>query len=492
MRVFPLISFILFSNLLMSQNGFGNQWIFGRPGVVFPSGTILDFNENPREIVPIFKQMELEGSCAIMCDSVGKLLFYSNGCYIANANHQMMMNGDSIGKGFLESSYCNTGGSPLTQGIIALPKPGNDRLYYIFYTDIEAPYENQPFFPLAPVTIFYSLIDMDMDNGLGAVTIKNNILLQDTFSRDVMQAVRHANGKDWWIIVPKSHSNCYWTFLLQENGVNNPYLQCIGQDWGDKDINGQTVFAPNRKKYARFNYYYGLNLFDFDNASGLLSNPTHVGFGTDTFSSAGVAFSSNSRYLYASAYENLWQFDARANDLAASQILIATLNTPPNVPVPTRFNQARLAPDGKIYIAGNSGHTFLHVINHPNCYGQACDLQQYSIPLAAPNRYTMPNLPEFKQWNEADSCNTVNTIISQENGKSSTIKFYPNPTSAYISAEGLNTGDKIEFINIYGKLYKSITYTNDGISVLDLPDGTYFVHVSDEKSVIGNYLLIKL
>jgi hypothetical protein len=73
--------------------------------------------------------MELEGSCAIMCDSIGKLLFYSNDCYTANATHQMMANGDSIGLDLLQTSFCNTGGNPLTQGMIALPKPASDHLY---------------------------------------------------------------------------------------------------------------------------------------------------------------------------------------------------------------------------------------------------------------------------------------------------------------------------------------------------------------------------
>ncbi len=66
--------------------------------------------------------MELESTCAIMSDSMGKLLFYSNGCYIANASHQMMTNSDSLAHGLLESSFCNSGGNPLTQGMIALPK----------------------------------------------------------------------------------------------------------------------------------------------------------------------------------------------------------------------------------------------------------------------------------------------------------------------------------------------------------------------------------
>jgi hypothetical protein len=94
-----------------SQEGYGNQWIFGRFIDPQPSGIILNFQGDTLKIELIDKTMELEGSCAIMCDSIGKLLFYSNDCYIANATHQMMANGDSIGLDLLQTSFCNTGGN---------------------------------------------------------------------------------------------------------------------------------------------------------------------------------------------------------------------------------------------------------------------------------------------------------------------------------------------------------------------------------------------
>ena len=264
MRTILLFFILLIPFASYSQDGYGNQWIFGRFNDTQPSGTILNFNGDTLKIVPIDKPMELEGSCAIMCDSIGKLLFYSNGCYIANATHQMMVNGDSIGLGLLQTSFCNTGGNPIPQGMIALPKPGNNHLYYLFYTDISTPYEGQPFFPLAPVTLYCSVINMTLDNGLGAVVEKNKIILQDTFSRGLIQAERHANNKDWWIIMPKSHSNCYWTFRFTENGIDTVFKQCIGQIWGDDDSAGQSVFSPNSNQYARMNYSYGLSIFEFD------------------------------------------------------------------------------------------------------------------------------------------------------------------------------------------------------------------------------------
>ncbi|MBL7809649.1 MAG: hypothetical protein JNN28_17645 [Saprospiraceae bacterium] len=426
MRIFLISLLLVMPALSRSQNGYGNQWIFGSFNDPPPASTILNFNGDTLKIEPIEKPMELEGSCAIMCDSVGKLLFYSNGCYIANTTHQMMANGDSIGKGKLETSFCKTGGNPLNQGIIALPKPGSNHLFYLFYTDIGSPYFMQPFFPLAPVTMYYSIIDMTLENGLGAVVEKNKVIIQDTFARSMIQASRHFDGKSWWIIMPKSHSNCYWTLLLTENGIDTIFNQCVGQIWGDRDSQGQAVFSPNSKYYARFNYFYGLNIYNFNNITGSLSQPVVSDFGQDTFFLSGLAFSPNSRFVYTSTYNKLWQFDTRENDISTTRILIGELTTPPNIQVITHLNQAQVAPDGKIYIGGAGEFKHLHVINRPNCYGLECGLEQYALEMAGRSHYTMPNLPHFNYWNEADTCETasVNTIDGS-NHKS--IKIFPNP-----------------------------------------------------------------
>lgn len=474
----PLVSF--------SQDGYGNQWIFGRFDTPQPSGTILNFNGDTLKIEPINKPMELEGSCAIMCDSVGKLLFYSNGCYIANATHQMMVNGDSIGKGYLESSFCNTGGSPLTQGMIALPKPRSSHLYYLFYTDIDDPYSMQPFFPLAPVTLYYSVIDMAIEDGLGAVVEKNQVILQDTFARGRILAERHANGKDWWVVMPESHSNCYWTFLLSESGIDTVFKQCIGQIWGDNDPAGQAVFSPNELKYVRFNYPYGLNIFDFDNNMGMFSNPVNIGFGQDTFYFNGAAFSPNSRFIYASCYTKIWQFDTWASDISASRILIGELNTPPNILEKTSFNQARLAPDGKIYIAGTNSHNHLHIINRPNCYGSECDLQQYAIELAARNKYTMPNMPHYKHWNESDTCETVSTKTPFINYERS-VRLYPNPTNTRINVSCF--GGNPQLISVFSSVGENLIEVTPSeptlvLDVSTLPNGVYFVKIQFENQTI--------
>lgn len=91
--IITLKCFLVVSTI-KSQSGYGNQWLFGYFGNN-PSGVVLDFNDNPPIVVPVDKEMEIGSSSTIMCDTMGRLLFYSNGCYIANSTHQMMANGDA-------------------------------------------------------------------------------------------------------------------------------------------------------------------------------------------------------------------------------------------------------------------------------------------------------------------------------------------------------------------------------------------------------------
>jgi hypothetical protein len=48
---------------------------------------------------------------------------------------------------------------------------------------------------------YYSIIDMEMDGGNGAVLSSNNILSDGHL--EPFTAVRHGNGRDWWLVFPE-------------------------------------------------------------------------------------------------------------------------------------------------------------------------------------------------------------------------------------------------------------------------------------------------
>lgn len=313
---------IWISAICFGQSKRDYQWIMGYDYSQLPDQMIsMDFNYCPNYISHIntVGNFHMEGSNTSMSDEDGNLLFYSNGCYLVNKEGYIMENGDSINPGLIQDSFCDAGGSPYAQGVISIPAPGSDSLYYVFNLNMGLPYWLQdPFLGVAPERLYYQLIDMSQSNGLGKVVAKNQVAVQDTFARANIQAVKHANGIDWWVITPKSHSNCYFLTLVTAQGVQPSFLECEGKVWTDHDASGQAVFTPDAARYIRFNADNGLNIFDFDNETGDLSNPVLIEFPpSDTFYLGGASVSPNSRFLYASARKKLYQFDLQAQDIAS-------------------------------------------------------------------------------------------------------------------------------------------------------------------------------
>ena len=136
--IFLLIIYLGFIACLKGQGKWDYQWILG--GSSGGDGISMNFNFYSVSITYLQKEMVMEGANTSMCDAEGNLLFYSNGCFIANAAHEAMQNGDMINPGLIQDLYCPVGGNPLPQTVISLPAPGSDSLYYVFNLDLDDPY----------------------------------------------------------------------------------------------------------------------------------------------------------------------------------------------------------------------------------------------------------------------------------------------------------------------------------------------------------------
>ncbi|MFN0176133.1 MAG: T9SS type A sorting domain-containing protein [Saprospiraceae bacterium] len=422
-----------------------------------------------------------------MSDETGNLLFSSNGCKVINSQGEIMENGDSINPGLIQDIYCPSGGSPLIQGVIAIPSPEGDSIFYVFNVDFDQPYLlNTNFLGLAPQRLFYQKVDMAQDSGYGAVVLKNQIAVFDTLARGNIQAVKHTNGQDWWIIVPKSHSNCYFLVPVTSEGVQPAQLKCAGKIWNDQDLGAQVTFSPDSKKYIRFNAWNGLNIFDFDAATGDLYNPVHIDFSNDTINSiAGVAVSPNSKYLYVCARKNIYQFNLQGPDIETSKVKIATWDGYFN-PYATIFYLAALAPDGKIYISNTSSTYNLHVIHKPNCPGLSCQLEQHGIVLPSYNYATIPNLPHYNILDTSYDCDTsISTEVANAADK---LLLFPNPATDQLHIIGLEGNAVITIIDVSGKkvFLKKGAWPSKGQETIDISafaPGLYFVSVQQKGSV---------
>jgi PKD repeat protein len=399
----------IFAPFLIYSQKHDYVWLMGYDtSLIVPGGDglVMDFNETPVFIYYEQRDMNFQRTNASICDTAGNLLFYTNGIYIANAQHEPMENGEGLNPGQLTSDFAQYG-QPVPQAALILPLPESDSIFLLIHLNREYTGVVNP----STITeeLFYSKIDISANNGDGKVLEKNQLILNDTLDSGKLTTVRHANGRDWWLLVQKYDTNLFYRFLITPEGI----IQMSFQQIGDNLYSGlgQSVFSPDGSKYVHFttkNIALGqfVNIFNFDRCTGLLSDPRYVTY-NDTAWAGGVAVSPNSRYLYVSSYLYVYQFDLQAEDIAASKDTVAVYDGF-QAPFPTRFFMAQLAPDGKIYLNATNGVNILHVIHDPDQPGAACNFEQHGVQLPTYNAFSLPNFPNYRLGPlEGSLCDTL-------------------------------------------------------------------------------------
>lgn len=474
---------LLCTHYLCAQQ-YDNVWLLGYESSSDTSifgGTVLEFNTDSVNIFYQFRDMNFEITNTSLCDSLGNLLFYTNGIYVADSSHNPMENGEGLNPGEYADDHQNYG-YILDQGVLAIPKPGSQHLYYLFHASLDYPNSefdwHSPFF-------YYSVIDMSLNSGLGAVVEKNIVVIDDILSTGKITATRHANGVDWWILMRKYDSNKYYRILITSNGVTDYGIQEVGEVFNNGI--GQAFFSPDGSKYIIYNAKFIdegnlLNIYDFDRCSGLLSNPIHA-IVIDSAYALGGAVSPNSKYLYLSSYNYVYQFDLEANDILSTKDTVAIydgyeVEIAPGFGIPTRFNLMQLAPDGKIYINVPGGVNLMHVINNPDEGGEDCEVLQHSVTLPTYNARSIPNYPNYRLGELLDSpCDSlVNNLSIIEKSE---VKIHPNPVSLSLFIEfEYNALDKVCLFSAIGeKVYEEVLVRPEGhleIDVSKLPSGIYY------------------
>ncbi len=236
-----------------------------------------------------------------------------------------------------------------------------------------------------------------MSNSQGgfAATVKDQPVIEDTLSGGQLKPIRHANGRDWWLIVPRYKVNQYYIYLLDPTGIHLVNIQAIGPETNSQTVVSQAAVSPDGSKYCRFSAPGGLLVFDFDRCAGKLSNLNYGGSALDIYNcnGNGLAISPNSRYLYLALCDSLFQFDLAAQDLFASRQVVQTYFGPD--PLEGLMAFAQLAPDGKIYLVTGNGTLNAHIIHQPDEPGLACNAENGAIIFDTP-KVSYPNLPNFR------------------------------------------------------------------------------------------------
>ncbi len=342
---------------------FRKYWYFG-----YKAG--LRFDADGPKVLLDGELNSVEGT-AVATTYDGKLLFSTTGVVVFNRDHNPMPNGLGL-----------NGDYSTTQSAIIVPHPGDNSLYYVFTaaaSEVPGP------------GIQYSVVDMRADGGMGDVTIKNIPL--HTPALEKLAAVRHANGRDYWIISHGYGNNHFFAWLLTETGLAPvPVISRVGSVIsGTLGRLGYMKISPDGNTLASINHFLNLQVFDFDRNQGVLSLRYTLAL-PGSRGGYGVEFSPSGRFLYASIIQNthparLLQYDLEAGDSAS------IVNAAFQVSGEEHYSGALLlGPDNRIY-AAPMYNTCLHVIREPDKPGALCDFSPCALELGG--RYAIYGLPNF-------------------------------------------------------------------------------------------------
>ncbi|MEX0813507.1 MAG: gliding motility-associated C-terminal domain-containing protein [Chitinophagales bacterium] len=362
MRFIIVVFLILVSECTFAQ-GEANIWYFG-------SNAGVDFNGGAPVALTNGALNTIEG-CASISDKNGNLIFYTDGIFVYNRNHQQMPNGFGL-----------FGNPTAAQSGLIVPQPGNPNLFIVFTVDGAG----------GPNGFRYSEVDMTLDNGNGDVIAANKNTLLFAPSVEKLTAVKHDNGLDVWVLSHGLNNNRYYAYLVDCDGVNSPVISDIGSVEGAPGW-GYLTASPNGVKLASAMRTVGFELYDFDRSTGIVSNPINLGQGGSCY---GVAFSPNNNLLYGLSIQGgaLVQWNLQAGTPADIINSAQNLGAVPGTGTPYRGGAIQQGPDEKLYLP-DYGRPFLTAINNPNVVGPGCNVQPNAVNLQGRN--AILGLPPFIQ-----------------------------------------------------------------------------------------------
>jgi hypothetical protein len=363
MKTKLLTGLLIFLPFLGFSQGEWNNWYFG-----WLAAMTFNFG-NPVALNGSVMFQNADAGTVSLSDSLGDLLFYSNGWNgVWNKNNVQMPNSNGL-----------VGGWYGAQTVLAVPKVGDSGKYYLFTVGDVTP-------PI--VGLHYSLIDMSLQGGLGDIVagVKNIAIASGDSAVDCVSSVRHRNNKDIWVVVRKRgpHSK-YLSYLITASGIsaspvisptNLSKFMTRGGDLRISQDGTKLVCSDTLTEICNFNDLTGVVTPRF-----LINAPV----------ATGAEFSVDTKYLYlctiGSTYMQNdakgWQFDMSYTDssnFVQHQIQIGD----------GFASKLQLAPNWKIYCGADPVIDSLHCINNPSLPGLACNYQKNAVYLKAENNGSLP------------------------------------------------------------------------------------------------------
>lgn len=409
-RRFLLICFLsAFCFRISGQPYFNQTSRFLKANGVWAFGDSTGLNFNAGGPTPFKTSMHTDESAASIADpQTGQLLFYTDAMSCWDANNQLMPNGSDL-MGGVSNNFTTH------QGACIVPVIGTTNQYYIFSLN---------FIGLTP-SLFYSVVDMSLNGGLGDVVVGQKAILLNSNSLSEGMIAIPGDNCDIWLLLHRFPEAEFIAYHITSAGIDpNPVVSATGLNAQRQSM---IAVSSDRRLVAMANTRIavlpnpGVQLGQFDPATGIVSNAFRI----DSNYTYGICFSPDNSKLYTSyrirdltvsyiSYYPIRQYDISSFNAATIASTAIDIDTP-SVSNP---------PDLKLYhdtiYLGMSFSSSLARINKPNLSGAACDFQADAVPLLADGRngmviYGLCNTVVFPMPPDTSRLLSLDTMVCTRN-----------------------------------------------------------------------------
>ncbi len=506
------ITFLILSNILIgvcqhcSAQNFDYSFI--NRSTSLGSGVEIIYSDSLADItISVFDWLGTVSGSPVLSDTSGNLLGYFNCRNVYDSIGRIAINGDNMAVGFYQNFLFPS--LPEHEG---LGNGGNcafipitDSLFYLFYKSSEiwvgAPefaihFEEQGH-DLSSYSegLYLTKVRLNSDHRLFILESEKHILLSDElFQYKNLLFCKHANGIDWWLIVPHALGSQASRFLVFADGQIEHFddIEFSDNFWRVRSTS-EFAFSPSGENLVRIiirpieNFKHIFEYFKFNRCDGTVDRlfvdsldlPQKYTFGAD------VEFSDNGKYLYTAIGSLILQMDVTKEAFFLDRDTIAKwdgfLYQGFLEPI---FDALWKLPNGRILVASGVSTPFLHYILEPDKPGDQCHFQQRAImlpidPLNEPYGVAIESLPRFPPFRMAALTTLCTNSISAEDFDLNQIQLFPNPTFGNLTLEGVK-GLVVTVLNMFGhELFHFKVPKDEDIQALSL-----------EKQVPGIYIFI--
>jgi Secretion system C-terminal sorting domain len=498
-KIYILIAFFNCFSTIYSQKNADNIWLGGLNEYSGEAGNgnyMIRFDSGSPVVDSVNVKMNFESTVASICDSLGNLKYYSNGCQlnkvfgagVYGATTYDGGNFSPINPGWIRDSSCPAIGYIAPRGMMMVEDAEKPQYLTSVFT-MGMHYDEKWGLIYGPFN--YSSIHPFSSAVPSPILPLILAPVAQVRRYEPFSVVRHGNGRNYWVIVPEYAKNKYHIFFVGLDYVMSipdqeigPIMKC--------DI-GSTVFSPDGTKFARV-HNCGVTVMNFDRCTGQLSNPIYLSRPTHTFGGGGAVFSPDAKKLIVSSQLAILE----ANLELPSPVLDTLI--PASAILGNSLGLMQEGPDGNIYFSSMQRTRQMPVLKDP--FGSSPVFYLLDLPVNSVR--SIPHFPNFRLYDFSNSpCDTlgINTPVATVEIKPTKPEIFvqPNPANNFVdiiwkSTENIRP-EWIEIIGLDGKIfYKNIVSPYSvhltSIDLSNFSNGFYLINLKFNNQVLTKKLVI--